>query len=134
MAVNGNYIITANYISDLGVAENFRKKNVIEMITPIEKNGVSTWEYFTQDKLEKALKRCGRLVGEYMCDPVTGSKREFRKELFKYITWQEVKNKKTLCFITIDSAVSKKSATTQVLLLTGLIRITFGISNHGMKS
>ena len=45
-----------------------------------------------------------------MCDPITGAKREFKKEMFLYATMQEVRHLNTLCYITIDPAVSKKDS------------------------
>ena len=44
------------------------------------------------------------------CDPITGSMREFKKEMFQYVTLQQVKQLDTVCFITIDPAVSKKES------------------------
>ena len=109
-SVNGNYVVTANYISDIGVIENFRKKDVVEMITPIMRGDVITWDYFTPEKVASIKKDAEDWFGEYMCDPISGNKREFKTDLFKYITWEELQNKNTVCYLTIDSAVSKKDS------------------------
>lgn len=109
-SVDGNYVTTANYISDIGVIENFRNKDVTEMLTPIQINDVPTWNYFTPEKIASIKKDAEDWWGEYMCDPISGNKREFTKELFKYIDWEEVQSKKTNCYLTIDSAVSKKDS------------------------
>lgn len=110
LSVDGTYIVTANYISDIGVIENFRGKNITELITPIEVDGEPTWNYFTKEKIANIKQDAEDWWGEYMCDPVTGSKREFSKELFKYAEWKELEDKETLCYLTIDSAVSKKES------------------------
>ena len=107
MAVNGSYATTANYISDLGVIENMRKKRVCEMITPIEIKGVPTWDYFTADKVREIAQDAEDWWGDYMCDPTTGQKREFKQEMFKYISMAEIDAKDTRRFLTIDSAVKK---------------------------
>lgn len=44
------------------------------------------------------------------CDPVTGAKREFSTNLFQYVDFDFVKTLDTLCFITIDPAVSKQDS------------------------
>lgn len=107
MAVHGSYMTTANYISDLGVIENLRKKAVKEMITPIMIGGVPTWNYFTKEKVLKIERDAEDWWGDYMCDPATGNNREFDASLFRKIPMAEVERKNTRRFLTIDSAVKK---------------------------
>lgn len=111
LSVDGNYVVLGNYISDIGVIENIRKKNVVEMITPIvDKDGIPTWDRYTLDKIENIKKDAEDWYGEYLCDPISGNNREFKKDLFKYITWNELEQKDTLCYLTIDPAISKKES------------------------
>ena len=111
LAFDGNWTCTANYISDIGVIENLRKKASIEQITPImDESGVPTWERYTPEKIQELKDNAEDWFGDYMCDPITGARREFKQEMFQYVTIQEVKQLDTLCYITIDPAVSKKES------------------------
>lgn len=112
LSVNGTYLVLGNYISDIGVMENIKGKDVKTRITPIlDSNGKPTWpQQYSMKKIESIKKNAEDWYGEYMCDPVSGAKREFKKDLFQYITWEDLKQKNTLCYITIDSAVSKRDS------------------------
>ena len=108
LSIDGTYVCTANYISDIGVIENIKSKNVDIMVIPIiDSESNPAWDYFTKEKVESIKNDAEDWWGEYMCDPITGSKREFRKELFRYIEMEQVLLKETRIFLTIDPAVSK---------------------------
>jgi phage terminase large subunit-like protein len=108
LSVDGSYMITGNYITDIGVIQNMRGKNVDEMIIPLlDENGVPTWDYFSQEKCDQIRLDAEDWFGEYMCDPVKGADREFKQEYFQKIPFAEVVAKKTRLFLTIDSAVKK---------------------------
>ncbi|RLI72274.1 MAG: hypothetical protein DRP02_02350 [Candidatus Gerdarchaeota archaeon] len=108
LSVDGSYICTANYITDIGVIQNMISKDVDVMITPLlDENGVPTWDYFTEEKCTKIRLDAEDWYGEYMCDPVTGANREFKKEYFHPIKLARVMEKNTRAFLTIDSAVKK---------------------------
>lgn len=109
LSVDGNYVCTANYITDLGVIHNMRSKNVQEIIVPIlDERGVPTWDYFTPEKITAIRLDAEDWYGEYMCDPVTGADREFKSEYFHPIKMARVMEKETRLFLTVDSAVGNK--------------------------
>jgi len=111
LAFDGNWTCTANYISDIGVIENLKKKASTVQITAIlDEAGLPTWSRYTEEKLEDIKLNAEDWYGDYMCDPITGARREFKKEMFQYVTLQDVKQLDTLCYITIDPAVSKKES------------------------
>jgi len=108
LSVDGGYVCTANYITDLGVIQNMISKNVVVSITPLlNENEEPTWDYFTKEKCTKIRLDAEDWYGEYMCDPVSGADREFKREYFNSIKMSEVFNKKYRLFLTIDSAVKK---------------------------
>lgn len=47
-------------------------------------------------------------IKEMLCKPIDFTKQEFKKEMFKYITWEELRQKRTVLYITIDSGGSSK--------------------------
>ena len=111
LAFDGNWTCTANYISDIGVIENLKKKASIVQITPImDESENPTWERYTLEKIQELKDNAENWFGDYKCDPITGARREFKKEMFQYITLQALKQLDTLCYITIDPAVSKKDS------------------------
>ena len=106
LSVDGSYVCTANYITDIGVIENMRKKSVVTDITPIiDANGDPTWDYFTPEKITSIRLDAEDWYGEYMCDPVKGANREFKSEYFQKIGMGEVMQKTTRLFLTFVSAV-----------------------------
>lgn len=108
LSVDGTYVCTANYITDLGVIQNMRSKDVDEMIVPIlDENNLPTWSYFTEEKCTSIRMDAEDWFGEYMCDPVTGAKREFKAEYFVPIKMSRVMEKSTRLFLTIDSSLGK---------------------------
>jgi len=108
LSVDGSYMCTANYITDIGVIQNMRSKNVEEIIVPLlDECGVPTWDYFTEEKCTAIRLDAEDWYGEYMCDPVTGANREFKSEYFLPIKMSRVMEKTTRLFLTVDSAVKK---------------------------
>lgn len=111
LSFDGTWSCTANYISDIGVIENLKKKASIVQITPIvDDSGEPTWDRYSKEKIEEIKRNAEDWYGDYLCDPVSGARREFKRELFQYVTPQDVKKLDTLCYITIDPAVSKKDS------------------------
>lgn len=103
---DGSWICTANYISDIGVIENLKEKADNVLIQPILENDTSVWpERFPDEKIAKIKSTAEDWFGDYMCDPITGNKREFKRDLFKFVDYSEVEKLDTLTWISIDSAV-----------------------------
>lgn len=77
------------------------------------RKGEALWE--TQYNLENLLKTKGDIgVYEwsslYQQDPLNQESQEFKKDMFKYKTKDEVAQKQTTCWITIDPAVKEKDS------------------------
>lgn len=103
-SVNGTYVVVGNYITDIGVIENFRKKNVIEMITPIIKNNKPMWNRYSLEKIERIKLDAEDWWGDYMCSPQKKD-REFNKSWFKEIEYAKIEHLELKRYLTIDSAV-----------------------------
>ena len=111
LAFNGNWSCTGNWISDLGVISNLMRKDAETQITPIiDDQGEPTWDRYTKEKIASLKANAEDWFGEFMCDPVSGANREFSAELFNYVSYADVQKLDTLCYITIDPAVSKKDS------------------------
>ena len=68
MSDEGSYVITANYISEEGTVEWFkRKKGITTQITPILKDGEPTWDKYTPEKIKSLLDDAEDPEGDYMC-------------------------------------------------------------------
>ena len=68
LAFDGNWTCTANYISDIGVIENLKKKASIVQLTPImDESEVPTWERYTKEKLKDIKANAEDWYGDYMC-------------------------------------------------------------------
>lgn len=75
------------------------------------KEGEALWaDYYTIDNLNKVKLEIGNyeFQSQYQQNPVNRETQIFKEEMFRYIDLDEVKNKLTSCYITIDSALSKK--------------------------
>lgn len=75
------------------------------------KEGEALWaNHFTLENLLETKADIGtfEFSALYQQDPVSREDAEFKPEWFKKITMEEVLRKQTLCFISIDSALSKK--------------------------
>jgi len=82
--VNGSFVVTANYISDVGVIEWFIiKESIHTQITPIiDDNYLSTWgDRYSQDKILKIKKDASDWEGDYMCSPEASDSIFFDREL-----------------------------------------------------
>lgn len=75
------------------------------------KEGEALWaDYYTLENLEQTRKDIGEyeFAAQYQQNPVNRETQLFKPDLFQYIELEEVKKKITNCYITIDSALSKK--------------------------
>lgn len=78
LAINGNYTVTGNYISEHGSIQWFvQKPSVITQITPIMVEGEPTWSAFTKEKIEALREESMDFYGEYMCDPAKAGDKFF---------------------------------------------------------
>jgi len=77
---NGNWELTANYISDTGSVQWFLdKKNIVKEITPIAKeftvkdkkivHAVPTWDIYSTSDIQALYDDSLDFFGDYMCDP-----------------------------------------------------------------
>ena len=75
------------------------------------KEGEALWSnHFTLDNLNQVRMDIGNyeFASQYQQNPVNRETQIFKPELFRYMNLEEVRNQVTSCFITIDSALSKK--------------------------
>lgn len=75
------------------------------------KEGDALWgDHYTLENLEQVRADVGNyeFASQYQQNPVNRETQIFKSELFRYIPFEEVRAKQTLCYITIDSALSKK--------------------------
>lgn len=128
LAPNGCILYCCNYLSEYGNVQwlinraknddKIRLRNI-----PVIVNGKPAWEYkyaLTDEEAEKTGKvsiedkqrQLGSLVFSYemMNTPIDESLAEFKSHFCQFTTEQEVNNKETNCYITIDSAVSEKES------------------------
>lgn len=79
MSPDGNYVCTANYISEYGsVGYIASKDNVNEMLFPIMEDDKPTWEdRFSYDKCMEIKRNAFDWFGEYMVDPAKSSDKFF---------------------------------------------------------
>lgn len=71
LSLDGTYIVTANYISDVGVVQWFlNKPNINSHIVPIiNAEGQTTWDRYTKEKIAELRESAEDWAGEYLCDP-----------------------------------------------------------------
>lgn len=70
LSKGGSWYVLGNYISENGSIQWFiEKQNRMLQITPIEVNGVSSWEIFTHRDIEQLKHDAEDFWGEYMQDP-----------------------------------------------------------------
>ncbi len=75
------------------------------------KEGEPLWgDHYTLQGLEETRLAIGsyEFASQYQQNPVNKETQIFKRELFRYMTFEELKQKQTSCYITIDSAMSKK--------------------------
>lgn len=73
--------------------------------------GEALWgNHYTLDNLEQTRLDIGNyeFASQYQQNPVNRETQVFKQELFRYISLEAVKEKITNCYVTIDSALSKK--------------------------
>lgn len=76
------------------------------------KAGEPLWgDYYTLDNLNQTKNDIGNyeFASQYQQNPVNRETQIFKQEMFRYIDLEEVKNKITNCYVTIDSALSRKA-------------------------
>lgn len=86
-------------------------KAIAEEDEEFRKEGEALWaDFFTLDKVLEIKRDIGSY--EFAClyqqNPINKETQVFKEEWFKYKTLDEILNMNTLCWITIDSALSKK--------------------------
>lgn len=75
---NGTYVVNGNYISEYGVIQYFLDKpGNTQLITPIERDGVPTWDFYTKEDIAKKRRDARDFFGEFMCDPARSDNKFF---------------------------------------------------------
>jgi hypothetical protein len=71
LAIEGNYILTANYISDTGSVQWFlnRPKTTSHIVPIIDEKGKPVWNRYTPQKIADLKAGTDDWAGEYLCDP-----------------------------------------------------------------
>lgn len=126
MSPNGFILYLGNYITEYGniawlMERSTDNPRIRVRNIPVILNGKPAWDskYAMTDEeaeatgkvsIEDKQRQLGSLVFSYemMNQPVDDSLAEFKKEYIQPVTEDEVLKKETNCYITIDSAVSKK--------------------------
>lgn len=125
----GNYITEYGIIHDLITRSKTDNKLRVRMVPVAEEDmgkinwpGKYVWTDAEADLANKTRPKDRPLVSleskkkqlgadfwpEMMNQPVDEANAEFKREWFQYITWEALRLKSTRCFVTIDSAASKK--------------------------
>jgi len=133
LADTGHWILySANYLSEFGNVQSLMDKSAISprmllFITPLytdekeitwkekyvwtNEEAMGTGKVSIQSKKEKMWtpeKGDQSFITEMLCKPIDESIQEFKRSMFKYITWEELHQKRTTLFICIDSGGSSK--------------------------
>ncbi len=136
LADTGNWIFyTANYLTEFGNVQSLIDKaevssRMLAFIVPVYEGewlkGEITWKekyvwtneealgtrkVSIQSKKEKMWtpeKGDQSFITEMLCKPIDESIQEFKKSMFRYITWQELQSIPTVLYIIIDSGGSSK--------------------------
>lgn len=84
LAKEGSCIYNGNYISEMGnvhrLVEKRSERNIV-MITPILKNGKSTWDRYTLEDIEQMRKTDDDFEGERLCEPSASKDILFDREM-----------------------------------------------------
>ena len=75
------------------------------------KDGEALWgNHFTLENLEQVRQDIGNyeFASQYQQNPVNRETQLFKRDMFRHMSLEELKKKQTSCYITIDSALSKK--------------------------
>jgi len=128
LAENGVILYLANYLSEHGNVQfliNRSKKDTMIRLRniPIIIDGKPSWDskYCLTDaenKLtgKKSIESMQRQFGsyvfsyEFMNQPVDDAMSEFKKDFIQHVEMEEVRNKDTSCYVTIDPAISEKAS------------------------
>lgn len=129
MSADGFILYLGNYITEYGNIQWLMDRAKtdtglrIRNIPIMNEQGIPTWEakYAITDEeakttgkvsIEDKQRQLGSLVFSYemMNKPIDEMTAEFKKEYAQFETEENVKQKETSCFITIDSAVSEKES------------------------
>ena len=84
---------------------------IAEFEEEFRKEGEALWsDHYTLEMLQNTKNDIGNyeFASQYQQNPVNRETQLFKDELFKYISFEDLKEKQTNCYITIDSALSKK--------------------------
>ncbi len=129
MAPNGRILYLGNYITELGNVQFLMdraktdKRIKIHNVPIMDSQETPLWgaKYARSDEEAKKMGKVSiedkeRQLGSYvfsyemMNKPIDDKLAEFKKEYISYITEEEVRTKDTLCFISLDTAVSEKES------------------------
>ena len=75
------------------------------------KAGEALWsDHYTLENLKDLETDIGtyEFASQYQQSPINKETQVFKPELFQYVEWEDVRRKITACYVTIDSALSKK--------------------------
>lgn len=128
LAENGVILYLANYLSEHGnvqfLIDRSKKDEMIRLRNiPIVINGKPAWDskYCLTDEenkvngkksIEAMQKQFGSYVFsyEFMNQPVDDAMSEFKKDFIQHVVMEDVRNKDTSCYVTIDPAISEKAS------------------------
>lgn len=128
MSPDGSILYLGNYITEYGNIQwlmerarndqGLRLRNVPVMVDNVpmwpSKYAVTDEEALKTDKvsIEDKQRQLGSLVFSYemMNKPIDEMTAEFKKQYAQFATEEDVKQKETNCYVTIDSAVSEKDS------------------------
>ena len=82
LSKEGNFVMTANYISDQGVVEWIKgKPSVNTTITPLlsdpNDDKSSTWDIYSEEDVKRIRADADDFYGEYLCDPANAENKFF---------------------------------------------------------
>lgn len=70
LSIDGNYVVTGNYISEQGSIQWFMdRKNSSKMVIPILKDEKPAWSVYSELDIQMLREDSVDFYGEYMCDP-----------------------------------------------------------------
>lgn len=69
LAKDGVSEYTCNYLSERGNVHKLVKKVKNQMITPIEIDGIPTWDRYSMDDIDRIEDEADDFEGEYLCEP-----------------------------------------------------------------
>lgn len=126
----GNYITEFGSVATLLERAKTDTRLKIRNV-PVEKDGQPTWpaKYSMTDEdakannkvsLEDKKRQLGSLVysAEMLNEPISSEMQKFKKSMFRYKTWEQVRDMTTRKYATIDTALSKDAESDA----TGVIR------------